>query len=54
LRRGALKLSAHLSLEGGTLERRELQQGQSKGNARVEGTSKGKVKAKAQRKRSKG
>jgi hypothetical protein len=31
LRRGALKLSAHLSLEGGTLERRELQQGKSKG-----------------------
>jgi hypothetical protein len=47
LRRGALKLSVHLSLEGGTLERRELQQGQRKGKARVKGTSKGKVKARA-------
>jgi hypothetical protein len=42
LRRGTLKLSAHLSLEGGTLERRVQDQGQGKGKARFKGTSKGK------------
>ena len=32
MRRGALKLSAHLSLEGGTLERRVQDQRQGKGS----------------------
>jgi hypothetical protein len=54
LRRGALELSAYLHLEGGTLERRELQKGKIKGKTIVKGTSKEKVKAKAQGKRSKG
>jgi hypothetical protein len=36
-----------ITLEGGTLERRELQQGQGKGKQGFKGTSKGKVKAKA-------
>jgi hypothetical protein len=53
LRRGTLELSAHLHLEGGTLERRALQQEKRKGKERVKATSKGKVKEKAQRKRSK-
>jgi hypothetical protein len=35
------------SLVGGTLKRRELQQGQGKGKARLKRSSKGKVKAKA-------
>jgi hypothetical protein len=48
VRRGTLELSAHLHLEGGTLERRVIQQGKSKGKERVKSTRKGKVKAKEQ------
>jgi hypothetical protein len=54
LRRGTLKLSVHLSLEGGTLDWRVLYQGKIKGKARVKCTSKGKVKEKEQWKRYKG
>jgi hypothetical protein len=45
LRRGALELSAHHHLEGGTLERREQDKGKAKARQGFKGTSKGKVKA---------
>jgi hypothetical protein len=48
LRKGTLKLSAHLSLEGGTLERRVQDQGQGKAREGFKGTSKVKGKARGQ------
>jgi len=45
LRRGALRLSEHLALEGSTLERREKYQGKGKGKARFKAQEKGKGKA---------
>jgi hypothetical protein len=42
-----LSIGAHHHLKGGTLERRELIQRQSKGKARLKAQAKAKVKAKA-------
>jgi len=45
LRRGTLRLSVHLALEGSFLERRVQDQGQGKGIARFKVQAKGKGKA---------
>jgi hypothetical protein len=54
LEEGALELSAHHHLEGGTLERRGLQGQRQRAKARLKAQAKGKGQSKRQRERVKG